>query len=308
MGKHAITGAFGFTGKYLAQRLLKQGHKVITLTNSPSRPHPFKEDIQAYPFHFNSPEIMAKSLEGVDVLYNTYWVRFNHTQFTHSTAVDNTKSLFEAAQLAGVKRIVHISITNADENSSLEYFSGKGHLERILQESGMSHAIIRPAVLFGPSGILINNIAWVLRYFPCFAMFGNGKYHIQPIFVDDLAELMAEQGNLRDNVILNALGEEDYTYKDLVKMIRKELGVWRPIVPTPPSLGYLASKAIGRVVGDNFVTKEEIEGLMADLLHVPGSPTTGKTKLSTWVRENKDTLGKKYMGELIRRTDRKFEY
>ena len=55
-------------------------------------------------------------------------------------------------------------------------------------------------------------------------------------------------------------------------------------------------------------SKEEIEGLMADLLHVPGSPTTGKTKLSTWVRENKDTLGKKYMGELIRRTDRKFEY
>lgn len=308
MGKHAITGAFGFTGKYLAQRLLTQGHEVITLTNSPNRPHPFKTAVLAYPFTFEAPEVMAKNLEGVDVLYNTYWVRFNHTQFTHSTAVENTKSLFKAAQLVGIKRIVHISITNADEDSPLEYFSGKGHLERTLKETGISYAIIRPAVLFGPSGILINNIAWVLRHFPCFAMFGNGEYHIQPIFVDDLAELMVEQGNSHDNTIINALGEEDYRYKDLVKMMRKELGVWRPIIPVPPSLGYLASKAIGAMVGDSFVTKEEIKGLMADLLHVPGSPCTGKTKLSTWVRENNDTLGKKYMGELIRRTDRKFEY
>lgn len=308
MSKHAITGAFGFTGKHLAQRLLDKGHHVITLTNSPHRPNPFQQKISAYPFHFDHPETMAKYLEGVDVLYNTYWVRFNHTQFNHSTAVDNTVSLFKAAQLAEVKRIVHISITHADENSSLEYFRGKGFLERTLQESGISHAIIRPAVLFGPSGILINNIAWVLRYFPCFTMFGNGNYHIQPIYVDDLAELMMEQGTLDENVIINALGEEDYTYKELVKMMRKELGVWRPIIPIPPALGYIASKAIGRLVGDTFVTKEEIKGLMADLLHVAGAPATGKTKLSEWIRENKDTLGKKYMSELIRRTDRTFEY
>lgn len=308
MGRHAVTGAFGFTGKYVAERLLQAGHEVITLTNSPNRENAFAGRVIPYRFQFHDVEAMAQDLEGVDVLYNTYWVRFNHASFTHAEAVHHTESLFKAAQLAGVKRVVHISITHADETSPLEYFSGKGALERVLKESGISYGIIRPAVLFGAGGILINNIAWVLRYFPCFALFGDGRYHVQPIYVDDLAKLMIEVGAEEENMLINALGEEDYTYRELVELIRGELGVRCPMFSLPPALGYMASYCIGKIVGDTFVTKEEIAGLMSDLLHVPGAPTLGKTRLSDWVRENKATLGKRYMGELIRRTDRTLRY
>ena len=308
MAVHAITGAFGFSGKYIAQRLLDAGETVVTLTNSPDRPNPFGGKVKAHPFRFDNVDAMAESLAGVDVLYNTYWVRFNHDAFNHAGAVHNTEVLFEAAKKAGVKRIVHVSITNADEESPLEYFSGKGRLERVLMESGLSHAIVRPAVLFGPEDILVNNIAWTLRRFPVFAMFGNGRYHIQPIHVDDLAKLMVEQGRGTENVIVNAVGVEDYTYRALVEMMRKELGVWRPIIGMPPLLGYLASLVIGKFVGDVFVTREEIDGLMADTLHAPGCRPTGETLLSNWVRENRKTLGKKYHGELPRRSDRKKAY
>ncbi|MDL2209189.1 NAD(P)H-binding protein [Desulfovibrio sp. OttesenSCG-928-O18] len=304
MAVHAITGAFGFSGKYLARRLLDAGETVVTLTNSPDRPNPFAGRVKAFPFRFDDPAAMAESLAGVDVLYNTYWVRFNHEKFSHAGAVQNTEALFEAAKLAGVKRVVHVSITCAEEASPLEYFSGKGYLERVLKESGLSYAIVRPAVLFGPEDILINNIAWTLRHFPVFAVFGDGRYHIQPIFVDDLAALMAEQGGKTENVTINAIGEEDYTYTDLVKMMREELGVWRPIIGVPPLLGYWASVIIGKFVGDVFVTREEIEGLMADTLHAPGAAPTGKTKLSEWVRANRAVLGKRYHGELPRRKDR----
>ena len=64
------------------------------------------------------------------MLYNTYWVRFNHPLFTHADAVRNTLTLFEAAKRAGVRRIVHVSITNPSEDSPLEYFRGKARLER----------------------------------------------------------------------------------------------------------------------------------------------------------------------------------
>src|SRR5208283_855688 len=171
---HAVTGAFGYSGRYIATRLLEQGQTVITLTNSMNRANPFGGKVPAYPLAFAEPGKLAAALAGVDVLYNTYWVRFNHRTFTHAQAVENTLALFEAARLAGVRRVVHVSITNPSEASPLEYFSGKAQLERALQASGLSHAILRPTVLFGREDILINNIAWALRRFPLFAVFGDG--------------------------------------------------------------------------------------------------------------------------------------
>ena len=309
MALHAITGAFGFSGSYLAQRLLDAGEKVVTLTNSPDRASPLRGRIKAYPLCFDKVDALVESLAGVDILYNTYWVRFNKAGlFSHAGAVRNTQALFEAAKRAGVGRIVHVSITHADENSPLEYFQGKGYLERVLCESGMSHAIVRPAVLFGPEDILINNIAWALRRFPVFAMFGDGRYHIQPIYVDDFAELMIARGRATDNETLNALGPEDFTYRELVAMIRDSLGLTRPIIGIPPGLAYWASIAIGAFVGDIFVTREEIEGLMADTLHVAGASPMGTTALSDWVRRHKETIGASYHGEMPRRKDRKKAY
>ena len=114
---HAVTGAFGYSGKYITQRLLAEGQEVITLTNSPHRRNPFGEAVQAFPFNFDHPDKLAESLKGVSVLYNTYWVRFNHKTFTHADAVRNTKVLFEAAKDAVVQRIIHISITNPAKDS-----------------------------------------------------------------------------------------------------------------------------------------------------------------------------------------------
>jgi len=191
---HAVTGAFGYTGKYIATLLLERGVEVITLTNSPDRPNPFEGEVKAFPFNFHNPEALAQSLTGVKVLYNTYWVRFNHIEFTHNEAVDNTRILFHAAKNAGVERIVHISITNPDKDSPLEYFSGKAKLEEELMKSGLIYSVIRVAVLFGKEDILINNIAWTLRKFPLFGVFGDGEYRLEPLYVGDLAQIAVEQG------------------------------------------------------------------------------------------------------------------
>jgi len=304
---HAVTGAFGYSGKYITERLLAKGHKVIALTNSLHRQNPFGQAVQAFPFHFDRPDQLAATLQGVEVLYNTYWVRFNHKMFTHADAVQNTLVLFKAAKAAGVERIVHVSITNPSEESPLEYFRGKAQLERALKESGIRYAILRPTVLFGKEDILINNIAWALRRFPLFGVFGDGRYRIQPIYVDDLAELAVQWGETRDNVIIDAIGPETFTYRELVETTGRLIGKVRPIVSMPPSLGYFAGWLIGKFVDDVMITQEEIEGLMANLLFVD-SPPTGKTRLTDWANERRDTLGLKYTSELIRRRDRKAEY
>jgi NADH dehydrogenase len=299
-GLHAVTGAFGYTGKYIAQRLLDAGARVLTLTNSTDRPSPFGEGIKAFPFNFDDPEKLTESLRGVTELYNTYWVRFNHKRFTHAMAVENTLRLFEAAARANVQRIVHVSITNADEHSPLQYFAGKGRLERALIDTGISYAILRPAVIFGKEDILINNIAWVLRRLPVFGVFGDGRYRLQPIYVGDLAELAVTQGASRANVIINAIGPETFTYRGLVQTVGEAIGTPRPIVGVPPMLGYVAGWVIGNLVGDVLITKPEIEGLMADLLYVDAQPV-GSTRLTDWARAHAVTLGKQYANELARR-------
>ncbi len=215
--------------------------------------------------------------------------------------------MFKAAQRAGVKRIVHISITNPAETSPLEYFSGKAKLEKALIESGMSYAILRPTVLFGKEDILINNIAWLLRHLPVFGVFGDGQYKIQPIYVEDLADLAVKYGACQDNVIVNAIGPETYTYRELVTTISRLIGVRRPIVSVHPQIGYWAGRLINSLVGDVVITREEIAGLMANLLYVD-SPPAGTTKLSDWIRNNATTLGRRYTSELARRRDRLSAY
>lgn len=297
---HVVTGAFGYSGKYIARRLLEKGHRVRTITSKRPTGDLFQGQVEHHPLAFNNHSQLVASLRGATVLYNTYWVRFNHANFKHAEAVENTIKLFKAAKEAGVQRVVHVSITNPSEDSPLEYFHGKAVLERALVESGLSYAILRPTVLFGKEDILINNIAWALRKLPVVGVFGDGSYRLQPIYVDDLAQLAVEQGAVTENRVINAIGPETFSYRELVATIGNIIGKQRSIISVSPQLGYLACSVIGKLVGDVFITREEIEGLMADLLYVD-APPTGTIRLTDWARKHAATLGAAYASELGRR-------
>ena len=305
--KIAVTGAFGYSGQYIAQRLLAAEHEVITLTNSLKRENPFASKIRAFPFHFDQPSQLCESLRGVEALINTYWVRFDRLDFTHEGAVANTKTLFQAAKAAGVRRIVHVSITNPDIRSELSYFRGKAELEVALQRLGIPHCILRPAVLFGKEDILVNNIAWSLRHLPVFGVFGDGQYKLQPIYVDDLAEAAVSRAVGDTNEILSAIGPETFTYRELAETISRVLGLKRFVVSVPPTFGYLACRILGWFVHDVIITREEIRGLMENRLYVD-APPLGATKLTDWITQHRDTLGCRYTSELSRRVDRSSAY
>lgn len=305
--KVAVTGAFGYSGRYITHGLLDQGHEVITLTNSLNRPNPFGNRVKAFPFHFEQPDRLRNSLQGVEVLINTYWVRFDHRLFSHQTAVANTKVLFQAARAAGVSRIVHVSITNPDVRSPLPYFSGKGELESAVKALGLSHCILRPTVLFGKEDVLINNIAWSLRRLPIFGVFGRGDYRLQPIHVNDFAALAIQAALSDRDEIIEAVGPETFTYRDLVRTIKRALGTKSIVVGIPPNAGYWACRLIGRLVGDVVITREEIQGLMEGRLCV-AAPPRGTVKLSEWIEQHKETLGRHYTSEMARRVDRLSQY
>jgi NADH dehydrogenase len=304
---HAVTGAFGYSGRYIASRLLAEGQQVITLTGSVHRCSQLADRVNAFPLDFSKPGDIAKALEGVTTLYNTYWVRFNHRLFNHSGAAANSKTLFESAKVAGVERVVHLSITNPSIESPLSYFRGKAEVELALEDSGLPFAILRPAVLFGKEDILINNIAWALRRLPVFGLFGDGSYRLCPIYVEDLAAAAVEYGKTRECAVVDAVGPETFTYRELVETIARIIGANKPLLSLPGWFGWLVGYLIGKIHGDVMITMDEVRGLTSGLLEVDSKPL-GTTSLPDWVRAHRDTLGRRYTNEMARRKDRRGAY
>jgi NADH dehydrogenase len=294
-----VTGAFGYTGKYIARRLLDAGRRVRTITGHPNRANGFANQVEIAPMDFSDRAGLVRSLGGASVLYNTYWVRFDHGRATFDEAVRNSYALIQAARDAGVRRIVHLSIANPSLDSRLPYYSGKALVEKAIIDSGLSYTILRPTVIFGTEDILINNIAWFARHFPVFAIPGSGRYQLQPIFVEDLAELAANSAQQEDNLVLDAVGPEIFAFEDLVQEIAAAVGSNSRFIHVNPGVALQMLRLVGPMVGDVVLTREEIEGLMADLL-LSKQPATGRTRFSAWLAKNAAALGTRYASELQR--------
>jgi uncharacterized protein YbjT (DUF2867 family) len=299
MARQAVTGALGFSGRHIAARLLADGHEVVNLTNHPLRADPFGGGVPAAPLDFTRPDALARSLEGVDTLFNTYWIRFPRRGVTHADAVRSSRVLFEAARSAGVRRVVHVSIANPDPASHLSYYRGKAQVEATLAGLGTGYAILRPTVLFGDEPILANAIAWLLRRLPVFGIPGDGRYAIQPIAVEDLARMAMEAAGRDDDLVWDAAGPEILSFTELVEAIRDATGARSRIVHLPAPVALAAAGAFGRLMHDTLLTREELEGLRAGLL-VSRQQPRGTTRLSDWLATNGRWLGRHHLSEVGR--------
>jgi uncharacterized protein YbjT (DUF2867 family) len=295
-----VTGAFSYSGAQIALQLLDAGRRVRTLTFHADRAHPLQGHVEARAYRFDDPAALARSLEGATTLYNTFWVRFDHGQTSFASAIESSRMLFVAAERAGVQRIVHLSITNPSIQSPLPYFRGKALVEYALAQSGVRHSIVRPTLIFGGAhDVLVNNIAWILRRMPAFAVPGTGAYPVQPIHVVDLARICIDSAGLDEDLVIDAAGPETMRFNELVALIRAAVHAHSPIVPVPPWLMMAAARALGRLLGDVVLTPDEITGLMAGLL-VSDDPPLGQIAFSRWLDEHRALVGRSYANELKR--------
>ena len=293
-----VTGAFSYSGRFIAAQLLERGRGVRTLTNHPRPDHPLASRIPTYPLDFSDDAALVTALTGTDTLYNTYWVRAPHGGLTHIGAVENTKRLIDAARRAGVRRIVQTSIANPTA-STRSYYRGKAALEDAVRSSGLSYAIVRPTLLFGEGDVLINNIAWLLRHLPVFAIPGDGRYRLQPMHVKDHAALQVEVGSHPGDVVVDSAGPEIFTFDELVHVLRRAMNLRRLVVHTPSVLALAGATVAGRLAGDLLLTRDELDDLMDDIL-VSHEPPRGTTRLSEWLAANRDTVGRRYASEVDR--------
>jgi uncharacterized protein YbjT (DUF2867 family) len=296
---NVVTGAFGYIGRYIAARLLESGEPVKTITTHPNKPNPFGSAVEALPYNFDRPAALVESLRGTTTLYNTYWVRFEYGGTTFEQAVRNTMTLFACARRAGVEKIVHISVTNASLDSRLPYYRGKARQEQALMDSGVPYAIVRPTLVFGKEDILVNNMAWLIRKFPIFPIFGSGAYKLQPVYVGDLAAIAVGCAKDTRSIVVDAIGPETFTFEEFVKLLAAKIKPGVKLVHTPPVIGIALGRAIGLLVKDVILTRDELRGLMEEMLTSEQAPN-GTTRFSEWLEAHKAELGGSYTSELGR--------
>ena len=293
-----VTGAFSYSGAAIARELQAAGRRVRTLTGHPQYAPP-GTTIETQPLDFDDPGGLTQSMRGAHTLYNTYWVRFAHGQVDHAAAVAGSRTLFEAARAAGIQRIVHVSITHPSLDSPYPYFRGKAQVEQHLAGLGVSHAIVRPAILFGGDGVLINNIAWLLRHLPVFAVGGRGTYRVRGIHVADLARLCTGLGARTDTVTLDAVGPQSVTFRELVDAVRTAVGSHAVVVPVPGRAVHALSRALSLALRDTLLTRDEYQAMAAGLAD-SDAPSAGTTVLTDWIAEHAAELGRHYANELQR--------
>jgi uncharacterized protein YbjT (DUF2867 family) len=295
----AVTGAFSYTGAYIARALLERGEQVTTLSRRPDPRHPLSGRVRFARLHFDDPGALAAALEGVRTLYNTYWIRFPRRGMTFAGAVANTRVLLDAATRAGVGRIVHISVSNPAEDSPLDYFRHKALAERAVTESGLPFALVRPTLIFGCEDILLHNIAWSLRRFPLWTIPGDGRYRVQPVAAEDVARLAVDAGAGDEALTVDAAGTETLSFEALVRLIALAVGARARLVHAPPALARALANLVAATRRDVMLTRQELTGLQQELL-VSHQPPRGRVSFTEWVEQHGQDLGARYVSERAR--------
>ena len=242
----------------------------------------------------------AGALDGIDTLFNTYWVRFAHGETTFGRAVENTRVLVRAAQRCG--RAAHRPCQRHEPFAATRRCRTSAARRRssaTSTASGLSSAIVRPTLVFGPRDILVNNIAWGLRRSPVFPIAGDGSYRVQPVSVEDTATICVDAAEGEENVVLDAAGPETISYEELVRLVAAAVGSKARIVHWPARLVLALARATGAVRRDVLLTADELAGLRASLL-VSDQPALGRASFSSWVAANGEALGRGYVSELAR--------
>lgn len=299
MALHAVTGAFGFTGRALTHRLLEGGDEVVTLTRRSGAGDPLAPRITVQPFATSRPAELVSALAGVDTLFNTYWLRFPRGNATFEVALARSATLLAAAREAGVRRVVHVSVVNASADADTPYVRAKAALESIVRSAGLEWVIVRPTLTYGSGDILINNLAWALRRFPVYGLPGLGRYTVQPVHVDDVARICVQAATDEPGRVIDAAGPETLTYRELVDLVRSSIGSRAIVLPMPGLVVLATARLLGIVVRDVVLTRDEIRELTSSLLTSP-EPPLGTIRVTDWVRANAGTLGRRWASELAR--------
>ena len=224
-----VTGATGFLGRRVVQKLLEHNYQVRCLVRTPGRERIFPEGtVDVYYGDIDSPEALLSACRGVEQVIHLVAV-IRETGAATFDAVNRVgvENVVAAASAAGgVQQLIHVSAVGAVNNPEYPYLLSKWQGEQAVVASGLPHTIIRPSIIFGEGDEFLSSLAALVRIFPLVPIISSGRNRLQPIWVDDVAQCIALSLSRHDlqGHILELGGPEQVSYNEIVGILSRTMG------------------------------------------------------------------------------------
>ena len=262
-----IFGAGGFLGKHLMRQLTKLDYRVKVATRSPYLKGYLKTlgrpgQIELFKSNIHNPEDVRQLLKNCDIvinlvgiIYETRKQKFNeiHVQFPNL--------LGEICDETGIKQLIHISALGVKEGHSSQYMQSKLQGEKNIQKTFKRSVIMRPSVIFGPEDKFFNTFAMLAQFSPFLPLIGGGKTNFEPIYVGDVAQAIVKSLDINNSrPIIYELGGENYSFKELMKILLIEIKKKRFLISIPFGMAKFQSYFF-QIMPTPLLTPDQVEML-----------------------------------------------
>lgn len=281
-GLVTVFGGSGFVGSQAVRALTKRGWRVRVAVRRPNlavelKPAGDVGQIQLVRCDVNSPDDVAAALQGADACVNLIGILYESGRRTFKAMhEDAARRIAEAARAAGVGRFVQVSAIGADANALSDYARTKAAAEAAVRSVYPQAVILRPSVVFGPGDDFLNRFAAMATMAPALPLVGGGQTKFQPVYVGDVAEAigMAVTDLAPAGRTFELGGPAIQTFEDLLKLVLRETGRRRALLPIPFPLarliGWVAQNS-ARVGIAPVLTLDQVLGLQSDNVVAPGA-------------------------------------
>jgi NADH dehydrogenase len=266
----AITGATGFVGSNLADRLTSEGHEVVRLAR---RPHAHNE---GFVVSLDNVDQLAKALAGCHAVAHCAGINRETGQQTYERVhVQATRNVVEAARRAGVEKIVLMSFLRARPDCGSAYHESKWAAEEIVRNSGLDYTIIKAGVVYGRGDHMLDHLSHAFHTFPIFALVGLKEETVRPLAIEDLVHViraaLIDRRLKRQTIAL--LGPEEIYLREAVRRVAKVVGKQPLMFPLPVWCHRLLAHVFELTMKVPLVSPAQVR-ILAEGVVEPASPVT----------------------------------
>jgi uncharacterized protein YbjT (DUF2867 family) len=271
--KIAITGGTGFIGRHLASDLIGHGHEVVVIARGLYKRNTQPVEGAAFvSLDINDTEKLTEAFDGCDAVVHCAGTSVEDGRQTfHQLHVEGTRSAVEAAEKAGVKKIVLVSYLNVRPNVGSEYHTTKWQGEEIVRASGLNYTILKAGLIYGRGDHLINNLSNLFRRMPVFAAVGLKEKTVRIVAVEDLVDVIRvsldEKRFARQTMAVT--GPEEFPFSQAAKRIAAAMGKSILVIPLPVFFHRMLAFFSERFMPKPLITKAQVQMLADGISEAP---------------------------------------
>jgi uncharacterized protein YbjT (DUF2867 family) len=263
-----VTGATGFVGGHLIERLRKDSLSVRALVRMPDKAQTLKgRGVETAVGDIADAASLEAAMEGCDKVIHLVGIIQEAPGVTfQGVHVDGTLNILDVAKKAGARHFIFQSALGTRPNAKSQYHRTKWEAEELVRASGIPFTILRSSLIYGPGDLFTIRLAETIRLSPVLPVIGTGQSKIQPIFIDDVVECLRKISTSDSylNEMYDIGGPEQLTYEEVTKAIAAALGIKRPTVHVPLFLMRTVAKVAETVLPKPPVTTDQLIMLQED--------------------------------------------